>query len=374
MVATRTADEPLAQKMEYFSDGTLDLASVSDMDKKVGTTVAVVQLHQQNKVRRRDLVRGIEDQRQKLIKVLQGYAIFSTGVRFQLIDIVGSDCQERILISTGGGAAGLRENISSVLGGNVLNGMAPLDVQLHPDDATWSMQGYISSIQHNSSSHVVAMCCFAINRRPVEIPKLRLVIKAIWKAHGGTKRPSSILHLTLPDDAFDINIGPGERQVIFKNESIVLQAVEQVVAALWAEQTGGQRPLVPPRDAIESRSAVGYDFENMSDSSDEGDGNEQLDALSPSGQFRRRYAFSHDFRTARLQHEYDDGRDRRSLEHIPMRRRVTVETSRGESMDDDEDGGSHKKRKSMDDASWQEAKRRLQESDNAEEQKVHAKT
>jgi DNA mismatch repair protein PMS2 len=72
VVATRTASEPLATKLEFRQDGRLDDSKTCSVARKVGTTVAVVKLFHRLPVRRADLSKTIKSQRDKLLKLMQG--------------------------------------------------------------------------------------------------------------------------------------------------------------------------------------------------------------------------------------------------------------------------------------------------------------
>ena len=71
VVATRTADEELATKLEFLRDGSLDRAAVAQLPRKIGTTVAVVKPFHALPARRADMARRIRAERQKLFKLLE---------------------------------------------------------------------------------------------------------------------------------------------------------------------------------------------------------------------------------------------------------------------------------------------------------------
>jgi DNA mismatch repair ATPase MutL len=72
IVATRTAEEALGQKMEFNHDGSLDLNSIVSLPRKVGTTVAVLKLLNSLPVRRADMQRRIVQHRSKLMNLMEG--------------------------------------------------------------------------------------------------------------------------------------------------------------------------------------------------------------------------------------------------------------------------------------------------------------
>lgn len=71
VVATRTEDDEMAQKLEFGHDGVLDKASIQDIHRKVGTTVAVVNPFATAPARRVDLMRRIKGERTKLFRLME---------------------------------------------------------------------------------------------------------------------------------------------------------------------------------------------------------------------------------------------------------------------------------------------------------------
>jgi DNA mismatch repair protein PMS2 len=75
VVVTRTADEEMGQKLQFRRDGSLLLAENNAdtwVPRKVGTTVAVVQLFDALPVRRADFCKRIVAQRVKVFSLMQG--------------------------------------------------------------------------------------------------------------------------------------------------------------------------------------------------------------------------------------------------------------------------------------------------------------
>jgi DNA mismatch repair protein PMS2 len=71
VVATRTADEPMATRLHYLRNGCLDPTSVTHMARKIGTTVAVVGLFDALPARRADMARRIRAERQNVFRMLE---------------------------------------------------------------------------------------------------------------------------------------------------------------------------------------------------------------------------------------------------------------------------------------------------------------
>jgi DNA mismatch repair protein PMS2 len=71
VVATRTAQEEVAQKLEFRRDGSLNVASIQPLPRKMGTTVAVVKPFRALPARRADMARRIRAERAKLFRLME---------------------------------------------------------------------------------------------------------------------------------------------------------------------------------------------------------------------------------------------------------------------------------------------------------------
>jgi len=80
VVATRTEDDELAQKLEFGRDGSLIEDSISSLHRKVGTTVAVIQPFSALPARRVDMMRRVRPERSRLFKLMESCKyILTTG-------------------------------------------------------------------------------------------------------------------------------------------------------------------------------------------------------------------------------------------------------------------------------------------------------
>ncbi|GAX23402.1 DNA mismatch repair protein PMS2 [Fistulifera solaris] len=315
VIATRTADEELAQKMEFGRDGSLIVDSVVEMPRKVGTTVAVVKLFETVPVRQADMKRQIQNQRSRMMRMMEAYAIFSVGVCFNVMDIAtdGNGRESRLLATTINSTR-MEETITAVLGIRFMTKLSPIDIDmnsafvseeptLHSEapQPKWGVKGFVStaspagSSDSNRSDRCVQYYC--INGRPVELPQISRLINDIWRnTFGQNKRPSCILTFTLPCHSFDVNVSPDKREVIFPAEQKLCELVQKKVSKLWASQTHGKFT----QQIIDSSCSIHDAKEQIEKRPDE--------ILGSPGRFKRRHAFSHDFTKAKLQHESEDRR------------------------------------------------------------------
>jgi DNA mismatch repair protein PMS2 len=347
VILTRTADQGLAQKMEFGRDGVMRPESVSFQPRKVGTTVAAVRLWDALPVRRADLKRRLPAQRKRLVRLLRGYAIFGVGVQFHLMEYVpqsqnaasgggATDYREQTLLATPAQTRELAHTISAVLGAKFLTPLAPIAVDLSgilvdDDDVETAypvaaasrtptrrrvchMQGYLSKAPHAASANAKRERglrpehFFCINGRPVDLPKVARLLNEAWRsltsagASRGQSMPSCVLVFTLPNHCIDVNVSADKREVQFAQEAKLLELVQEGVLRFWQAQSDGQFTAAPLSLSVAAPQSPPQPSQG---------GLPPLPAgAMPPGRFNRRYAFSHDVKSIRLQHEFDDGRQK----------------------------------------------------------------
>ena len=312
IVATRTETDTMAQKMEFDKDGKCK-DSVTDMPRKRGTTVAVVGLLNAIPVRRRDLEQRIQQHRSKLVTVMQGYAIFSTGVRINVMDMVKQkrNIRESTLLATAFNNKSLQDTVSSVLGTKFLASMTPIAVDLsdivqEPNEKSsttqWRIEGMVSTAGLAKERGVRQCQYFAINRRPVDLPKLSRALNECWRAFCSDRSPSCVIQLVLPNFAYDINLSPDKRMVLLMHETEICQVLQKALTDLWSNQTDGKFQA--------NELDLSGNLERTEEQDNANDGNTEIGDLSSSSRlFHRRYAFVHDPMQA-VKKEQDHGQRR----------------------------------------------------------------
>ena len=78
-MTTKLASEQVGTRLDFNRNGTIK--SEVQVARSTGTTVTVSKLFDVLPVRRGEFVRSIKKQYQKMVKVLQSYAIIAVGIR-----------------------------------------------------------------------------------------------------------------------------------------------------------------------------------------------------------------------------------------------------------------------------------------------------
>ena len=179
-------------------------------------------------------------------------AILCLGTQFQLVDINSSKSKKksetvRLATSDSSRTPTLETRTASILGTKFLDGLSNINVDLssiiEDKSNSWNVQGlisYSSASPHRTAARETHL--FSINGRPVDLPNASRMIGDVWKSFDSEsgRRPACILAFTLPNHAFDVNLSPDKRQVMFTEESSILGLIRRELTKHWAEQVEGK--------------------------------------------------------------------------------------------------------------------------------------
>ena len=375
LVLTRTEDEPLAQKLVYNGQGILMPQFTEFAPRKRGTTVAAVRLFEALPVRRIDLQRRLPAQKARLLRLLQHYAVMCVGVelhyriydtRKREITLLHTPPRTKSLKDTIAAVLGtnvyqqlqdvkldLSEWVQQALTETTFqskngidednrNSKSNSDNDRNQSESAKStpvarIEGYLSNPNHaalkKTPSSAKPEQYFGINGRPVDLPGVVRLVNDLWRTHchgssntGGTPAtPYIVWQLTLPNAVYDINVAPDKRQVQFVNEAALMACLRTQLEAILVSKTAEQSFVradaldvtnteTKATSRLDSQDEASLSAEKPATNDGDGDGDDDDDDLvvpPPTGRFNRRYAFSHDVSSVRLQNDFDDKRKRR---------------------------------------------------------------
>jgi DNA mismatch repair protein PMS2 len=208
----------------------------------------------------------------------------------------GASCNENLRLATSASSTSVEETVSSVHGSRFLAGLCRISVDLTPAvNQGAKVEGLVSKAGA-AKGGAYDWQYFSINGRPVELPRVSRILGDAWRSvEGVKKRPACVLCFTLPKAMFDVNLSPNKREVMLTNEDEICRLIQDSVRQLWEQQTHGQfRANEVDANERPSMEVAENDEEDVS--------------MPDPGRTRakRRYAFVHDLRNARMQHECDD--------------------------------------------------------------------
>ena len=111
-IVTHHSSQAAATRLEYDHNGRL--LSKNPCARDVGTTVSLQSLFSTLPVRHREFLRNIKREFSKLVHVLQGYCLVSTGVRITCSNQVEKG--KKTTIASTNGSEQVKDNITCVFG------------------------------------------------------------------------------------------------------------------------------------------------------------------------------------------------------------------------------------------------------------------
>lgn len=244
-IITRHCTSQYAFKLKFNENGTL-------MEKKVcarqiGTTVTVSNIFKKLPVRFQEFERNIKKEFSKMIKVLHGYCLVSTGVKIVCTSLKGN--KSTILFSTCG-SKNVLDNINSIFGRKVCKNLVEVKA-LRPDKEFLNEYNLSADIPDNFSWEChVSSCChtfgrsapdrqfFYVNGRPCDLGKISKLINYIYHKYNNKQYPFVYLNIQLEKSIIDVNVTPDKRTIFFTQEQIIFAMIKSNFEKVWKNMQG----------------------------------------------------------------------------------------------------------------------------------------
>ncbi len=237
-VITRTGEEEEGCRLIY--DGKGELIKKQVAPRPVGTTIVVEQLFKALPVRRSNLTRGLKKHLNKMLRVLQAYAVISVGVRMTVTDKPKTGGTPSRLLGTQNGAT-LKDNIATVYGAKQLSVLQPVSFKLGNGrliEGMISKAGTAGSGRSDNSRQFLY-----VNGRPVDLPSVMRILNEVWRQYEMKAKPIALLNLKLPVGSCDINVTPDKREIMLENEAQIVGELKQALHDIWGHSSSHSIPL-----------------------------------------------------------------------------------------------------------------------------------
>ena len=129
-------------------------------------------------------------------------------------------------------AARTEDRVRDLFGADFADDLLPVDGR----DGAVAVAGYIERPNLNTPTRRDQYVF--INGRPATAPSIAYALKEAYPKRPGETRPAAILFLTLPTASVDVNVHPTKREVRFRDNVSVKNAIQR---AITAALTGGLR-------------------------------------------------------------------------------------------------------------------------------------
>jgi DNA mismatch repair protein PMS2 len=182
-VVTRSSSQEVATRIEYDANGAV--TSRTHVAREMGTTVCLQRLFHSLPVRYREFQKNLKKEFTKMVHVLQGYCIVSTGIRISCHNVTSSN-KKQLILATNGNAT-IKENLMNMFGAKQIQNLVEViscdleDVRRLGEEFAgvtessfnmFRLSGYISRCNHGYGRSSTDRQFFFINKRPCDHSKV----------------------------------------------------------------------------------------------------------------------------------------------------------------------------------------------------------
>ncbi|XP_078365441.1 mismatch repair endonuclease PMS2-like isoform X2 [Oculina patagonica] len=259
-IVTHHSSQPAATRLEFDHNGRL--LSKNPCARDVGTTVSLQNLFSTLPVRHREFLRNIKREFSKLVHVLQGYCLVSTGVRIACSNQVEKG-KKTTVVSTNGSEQ-VKDNITCVFGPKQIQTIMAFEQSLPAEEdcnefglnatkidtqgSLFKVTGYVSKPDHGMGRSSADRQFLYINKRPCELGKVSRVINEVYHMYNRHQYPFVMLDISLARDGVDVNVTPDKRQVFVQEEKVLLATIRTSLKGMYDPSTASfdvnQKPLM----------------------------------------------------------------------------------------------------------------------------------
>ncbi|ORY86238.1 hypothetical protein BCR37DRAFT_376796 [Protomyces lactucae-debilis] len=250
-VTTCTAETyPMGVLLTYSHTGHLE--STKPVSAQIGTTVRIVDLFSQLPVRRKDLEKNAKREFAKAVKLLSAYAAIQEGIKMEIIHIPDTKGNKRVscLGAQGTSGSGNPDKVMvEIFGSKLATSLLPINLTcpLHGfnkrslsetgqtrAERQLICKGFVSK-PWSEYGGMADRQLVSINKRPCSLPPLARLVSSLYQGAGGHKQPFFMFDLTLPPDAYDVNVSPDKRTIFLHNQAEILDMLREYLRVVFSD-------------------------------------------------------------------------------------------------------------------------------------------
>ncbi|KAI4470714.1 dna mismatch repair protein mlh pms mutl [Holotrichia oblita] len=236
IITTKHEKAPTATQIEYDHNGKIVKQSVTS--RSVGTTVTLSSIFSTLPVRRKEFLKNLKREFNKMCQLLYAYCLVSVNIRITCNNQTKKGSKTTVMATQA--ATSVRENIINVFGVKQISSLIDI-VVVQPNETILEEYGlkmipneiipldfqcFISSVTHGSGRSASDRQFYYINSRPCEPTKIMKLVNEIYRQFNGNQYPFVYLNIFLKPGHIDVNVTPDKRQIFLDNEKIVLAVLK----------------------------------------------------------------------------------------------------------------------------------------------------
>ncbi|KAK7789245.1 hypothetical protein R5R35_013060 [Gryllus longicercus] len=232
---TRHEDDECGTFLVYDRSG--NIVEETPRARMVGTTVFVKNIFLSLPVRRKLLLTNIKKEFSKAVDIIKAYCLVTTGVRIICTNQIGEKSSTTVVVTDG---TSVLNNISSAFGVDQVKNLLAVprrlpdrqlmeDFRITDDEIEGNevdFDCYISSCERGEGRNIRDRQFVYVNSRPCDYEKITRLINYMFHQYQKRKYPFLFLNLKLSTDAVDVNCSPDKREIILRNENLVLATIK----------------------------------------------------------------------------------------------------------------------------------------------------
>ncbi|KAK4049596.1 ATP-binding mismatch repair protein [Microbotryomycetes sp. JL201] len=233
-MTTATAETaPVGAVLAFDSSG--KSTPMGRIARTIGTTATVQELFKTMPVRRKELQKNIKREFAKALELLQAYALFRSGVRFEVKNNVKGKMSTQLQTPPN---SSLRSNFSALFSAKALASTVSLSIEfdVRPDKSLQKLanshepirvavEGLMSKAELNCGKAAGNRQYFALNGRPFLPTKIPRVFNEVYRAVIPNTFPMLAVDFTIAADSYDVNVSPDKRTIYLHSENNLLTAL-----------------------------------------------------------------------------------------------------------------------------------------------------
>ncbi|CAG9837822.1 unnamed protein product [Diabrotica balteata] len=242
VIITRHELSQCGTKIVYDRNG--KIVEQTPLARGKGTTVTLTKLFSTLPVRRKELMKNLKKEFNKMCQMLYAYCLVSKGVKFTCTNTLTSGSKNTVVATDGKDT--IRDNIINVFGSKQISSLIDVALVLPTEEILtefgvkqfldeplpFDLEFLISSVIHGSGRSANDRQFYYINSRPCEPSKIMKLVNEVYKSYNSHQYPFVYLNISTKSVFVDVNITPDKRQVFLENEKLLLAAIKSSLLAV----------------------------------------------------------------------------------------------------------------------------------------------
>lgn len=235
-VITKHYSEDHATRITYDHNGKIIEKKLEAREQ--GTSVILENLFSCLVVRRKEFIKNLKREFNKMCLLLYAYCLVSKGIKITCTNSTKTG-QRNTIVSTEGSDT-VKDNILNIFGPKQLASLIEVDISrpeedilaeyglklVEGEDLFFTFELFISSVMHGSGRSSSDRQFFYINSRPCDPSKISKVINEVYRQYNSNQYPFVYLNVITKSSLVDVNVTPDKRQVFLEKEKHLLATIK----------------------------------------------------------------------------------------------------------------------------------------------------